>query len=335
MKSTRILLATVTTCTLALASLSGCTTTAQRKEIPTPTKTESYPALRTEQVDPVLKAVNAALEAADKSFDPKDLGGRVAGPALEMRSAQYKMHQKNSNSSPTTLPASSELSTVTSGNSWPRSLLNVTGADKNGAKYVEVIRQSKATDPYQLWQWMQLLPKASLPETDVVARGSKTLDLKDSSKLLLSPEKAINTWAATVFDEKAKNADKVFVDPLMEGKREELKSLKEGIGSAGKVATSISPLEMKKNTLAIDLPAKKGALVATTYTQEVQLTEVASDKPITLSGDVVNLLDDGKVKEKATWNRVICVLLQIPPKNTKGGKIRVVAASEVLTAASK
>ena len=75
--------------------------------------------------------------------------------------------------------------------------------------------------------------------------------------------------------------------------------------------------------------------MATTYTQEVNLTDVASDKPITLSGDVVNLLDNGKITEKATWNRVICVLLQIPPKNTKDGKIRVVAASEVLTAASK
>lgn len=335
MRSTRILLSTAMAGTLALASLSGCTTTAQRKEVPKPTKTVSYPALRTEQVDSVLKAVNAALAVGDKSFDANDLSGRVAGPALKMRSAQYKMHQKNSNSSPTALPASSELATVTSGNDWPRSLINVTGADGNGAKYVEVIRQSKATDPYKLWQWMQLLPKASLPETDVVARGSKTLDIKSDKGLLLSPETAINTWAQTVFDEKAKNADKVFVDPLMEGKREELKSLKEGVGSAGKVATSISPLEIKENTLAIDLPAKNGALVATTYTQEVNLTDVASDKPITLSGDVVNLLDNGKITEKATWNRVICVLLQIPPKNTKDGKIRVVAASEVLTAASK
>lgn len=120
MRSTRILLSTAIACTLALASLSGCTTNAQRKEVPKPTKIQSYPALRTEQVDPVLKAVNAALAAGDKSFDTKALGGRVAGPALEMRSAQYKMHQKNNNSSPTTLPASSELATVTSGNSWPR-----------------------------------------------------------------------------------------------------------------------------------------------------------------------------------------------------------------------
>ena len=75
--------------------------------------------------------------------------------------------------------------------------------------------------------------------------------------------------------------------------------------------------------------------MATTYTQEVKLTDVKQDKPITLSGDVVNLLDNGKVTEKATWSRVICLMIQIPPKNTKDAKVRVIAASEVLTSASK
>ncbi|MFR8480638.1 MAG: hypothetical protein ACLVCI_02290 [Varibaculum timonense] len=335
MRNTRTLLSLTTASCLAIASLAGCTSTAQRKEVPKATQTESYPALQIEQVTPILKAVNAALAAGDSKFDAGKLAPRVGGPALAMRSAQYKMHQKNSQVTPTTLPTSSELATVTSSNSWPRSLINVTGADKNGAKYVQVIRQSKATNPYQLWQWMQLLPKAALPETDVVARGSKTLDVKNDSNLLLSPEAAVTAWAQTVFDQKAKNADKIFVDPLMEGKRQELKALTDGVGNAGKVASTITPSDFKNNTLAINLPAKNGALVATTYTQEVKLTDVKQDKPITLSGDVVNLLDNGKVTEKATWSRVICLMIQIPPKNTKDAKVRVIAASEVLTSASK
>lgn len=335
MKKVRILLSITAASCLTLASLAGCTSAAQRREVPKTTPIETYPALRVEQVDPVMKAVNAALAAGDAKFDAGALKPRVAGPALAMRTAQYQMHQKNNQSVPTALPSSSEITTVTSGNSWPRALINVTGADANGAKYVEIIRQNQATSPYQLWQWMQLLPKASLPETDVVARGSKTLDLNNDANLLFSPEVAVNTWAQTVFNEKAKNADKVFVDPLMEGKRSELKALAEGVGNAGKVASTITPADLKNNTLAINLPAKNGALVATTYTQEVKLTDVAEDKPVTLSGDVVNLLDNGKVTQKASWNRVICVLLQIPPKGTKDGKVRVIAASEVLTAAAK
>lgn len=335
MRKMRVLLSVTAASCLAITSLAGCTSAAQRKEVSNSTPTETYPALRVEQVDPILKAVNSALAAGDAKFDAGALNPRVAGPALAMRTAQYQMHQKNNQALPTALPASSEITTVTSGNKWPRALLNVTGADSNGAKYVEVIRQNQATSPYQLWQWMQLLPKASLPETDVVARGSKTLDLASDANLLLSPEVAVNTWAQTVFDAKAKNANLVFVDPLMEGKRAELKALTEGVGNAGKVASTITPADFKNNTLAINLPAKNGALVATTYTQEVKLTDVAKDKPITLSGDVVNLLDNGKVTQKASWSRVICVLLQIPPKGTKDGKVRVVAASEVLTAAAK
>ena len=335
MRKVRVLLSLTAASCLAITSLAGCTSVAQRKEVPKSTTTATYPALQVEQIDPIIKAVNAALAAGDSKFDAGALKPRVAGPALSMRTAQYQMHQKNNQAVPTALPTSSEITTVTSGNNWPRALLNVTGADSSGAKYVEIIRQNQATSPYQLWQWMQLLPKASLPETDVVARGSKILDLASNSNLLLSPEAAVNTWAQTVFDAKAKNADKVFVDPLMEGKRSELKSLTEGVGNAGKVASTITPADLKNNTLAFNLPAKNGALVATTYTQEVKLTDVAQDKPVTLSGDVVNLLDNGKVTKQASWNRIICVLLQIPPKGTKDGKVRVIAASEVLTAAAK
>ncbi len=335
MRKVRVLLSLTAASCLAITSLAGCTSVAQRKEVPKSTTTATYPALQVEQIDPIIKAVNAALAAGDAKFDAGALKPRVAGPALSMRTAQYQMHQKNNQAVPTALPASSEITTVTSGNNWPRALINVTGADSSGAKFVEIIRQNQATSPYQLWQWMQLLPKASLPETDVVARGSKTLDLASDANLLLSPEAAVNTWAQTVFDAKAKNADKVFVDPLMEGKRSELKSLTEGVGNAGKVASTITAADLKNNTLAISLPEKNGALVATTYTQEVKLTDVAQDKPVTLSGDVVNLLDNGKVTKQASWNRVICVLLQIPPKGTKDGKVRVIAASEVLTAAAK
>ena len=144
MRKMRVLLSVTAASCLAITSLAGCTSAAERKEVPSSSPTETYPALRVEQVDPILKAINSALAAGDAKIDAGALKPRVAGPALTMRTAQYQMHQKNDRAVPTALPASSEITTVTSGNKWPRALLNVTGADSSGAKYVEIIRQNQA-----------------------------------------------------------------------------------------------------------------------------------------------------------------------------------------------
>ena len=95
MRKMRVLLSVTAASCLAITSLAGCTSAAQRKEVPNSTPTETYPALRVEQVDPILKAVNSALAAGDAKFDAGVLNPRVAGPALTMRTAQYQMHQKN------------------------------------------------------------------------------------------------------------------------------------------------------------------------------------------------------------------------------------------------
>src|SRR5699024_6516266 len=81
---------------LAAGLLAACGAEAEPPPAPPTGKelAEPTPAQTTEQITAIVPEVTAAVVAADKALDPKELSPRVTGSAVEFRTAAYEMIEK-------------------------------------------------------------------------------------------------------------------------------------------------------------------------------------------------------------------------------------------------
>lgn len=321
---------------VSLLGISACSKEPQAIEVTQPPKPTPYPALSTENVQAVLRKVNDAVVAGDKANSAAPLKDRVSGSALAMRTAQYKLHAGDKNFKIAPFPTQSEVVTQTASIDWPKAIINVTKADSSNTKYIQVIRQETATDPYRMWQWMRLLPDADetatvIPNTDVVAQGSKLYDPNQAGKLVMSPKQAAQLWAEVSLDKKHKNAKQVVLDKQTEQMRAEQAALAKAIGDSGTLKSTVQLDKPEQNLLSFGVSYDKGALVAVTYRYTTELSGVKKEKPVVLNKAVSTIAGKtAKITSSGSWTSLVTVLLWVPAKEAKSQKIQALGADQVL-----
>ncbi|MEO0313260.1 MAG: hypothetical protein RL140_490 [Actinomycetota bacterium] len=176
---------------LTFAMLTGCAT----GSAPTPTPTASTgldtlkPAsLQLGQIRRIVTQVAAVAKKADEANNATGLLSRFVGPALEIRQSAYSLIKKSKKAPALeTISASPlTLSLPEATDTWPRTLMVVTGVQKDKLPILMVLEQSEPRRQYMVTHVSTLISGVKLPEVPAVKDGGIAVK-PDSAYLQLQP----------------------------------------------------------------------------------------------------------------------------------------------------
>ena len=157
--------------------VSGCAP-ASSAPIPTPTNKSQIAAkpaaLQLGQIRRIVTSVASIAKVSDQTLNSGQLLSRFAGPALEMRQAAYSLLKKTQKA-PTPDPIYSSpltLSLPAATDTWPRTLMVVSGTQKNRLPILLVLRQNDPRSQYLVWYSTTLISGVKLPAVPAVNQGS-------------------------------------------------------------------------------------------------------------------------------------------------------------------
>lgn len=269
--------------------VTGCAP-ASSSNTPTPTATTdtvSKPAsLQLGQIRRIVTNVARVAKSADATNSAAQLIPRFSGPALEMRQAAYSLLRKSKKaaalepifSSPLTLSLPSATDT------WPRTLMVVSGTAEKRLPSMLVLRQMSPREQYRVWYTTTLISGVELPEVPGVEAGSVPVT-SDSAYLSVAPTE-LPTVYGSVIDKGsaspyARDFDLVgdsFYNQVSKIQKDQLKSIKKATLRYKHILADVTPLGLAT--------ADGGALVA------VYMKDITRIKPTkSNSGIAVNSIE--------------------------------------------
>lgn len=176
---------------LTFALLSGCSTSTPANEPPSPNSTVDAlkPAsLQLGQIRRIVTQVAAVAKKADEANSATELQARFTGPALEIRQSAYSLIKKSKKAPALEVISSSPLtlSLPEATDTWPRTLMVVTGVQKDKLPILMVLQQSEPRRQYQVTHVSTLISGVKLPDVPSVKDGGIAVQ-PDSAYLQLQP----------------------------------------------------------------------------------------------------------------------------------------------------
>ncbi len=204
-----------TALTASSLSLSGCAPEYENPILsPSPAAAPDTltPVMDAAQLERILGDITRVVAEADQAFSRDALDVRVGGPALTMRRAFYNLAQRSEDPVPPEkiLSEPVQLFLPSATDSWPRSVMVVTGQAPDTALQLLVLRQETPRDQYLLWSYSTLLPEIEFPE--VAAAEAGAVALKTDTKFLLMPPKDLPQAVGDILNKGAESAFTLFID---------------------------------------------------------------------------------------------------------------------------
>lgn len=291
------------------------------------TAAPGFPNLLDSQVERIAASLATVVASGDNAKDAKALEPRVAGMALEMRTANYKIRAKvSSQAAPEPVNGSPLLAKVVSTTeAWPRTAMFVTQGENNTLPQLLTLVQASARENYKLTNATPLLPGQTFPSVD--KEGSAEVPLDSATGLLMSPKAAIAALSdrLTKEDSKFKGSfnDSVYVTSVFDLQKKVSEGAKDAsyvFSHAGNLDTAVSlrtadggAMVIVGNTFGIDASSKENATLT-----------VGEDAAVFTGG-----------RETTTGfklNYAEPVVMYIPP--TADGKITILSATRALVGGS-
>jgi hypothetical protein len=176
------------------------------------------PAVTVPQLERIVKRISVTATDADTKADPALAAQRFAGPALELRTANYAIRAKKTDQPPlTAIPAGPiVLSLPQATDMWPRSVTAVIQPPKDaqGAAQAPIaltMVQKTARDNYLVTYAVSLEPKAKVPDLAPASIGSAVVP-PDSKLLKLPPKDIAAAYADVLMNGNASKSAALF-DP--------------------------------------------------------------------------------------------------------------------------
>ncbi|MEN0086043.1 MAG: hypothetical protein AAGC66_14860 [Leifsonia sp.] len=187
-------------------ALTGCTTGTDAATTPTKTATplateapdakdQLPPAVTVPQLERIVKRISESAAAADAKASPDLAKARFAGPALQLRTANYAIRAKKADEPALpAIPASPiVLSLPQATDAWPRTVAAVIDSPKDAkgnaqAPIALTMVQETPRDNYKVEYAVSLEPKAKVPNLAPASIGSAVVP-PDSKLLALPPAK--------------------------------------------------------------------------------------------------------------------------------------------------
>ena len=313
------------------------TTSADSTQAVEPAAVEA-PAIKEGQAKRIIADVAAVAAKADKANNAKLLSSRFAGPALERRTAAYKIHKADSKQDPLlTIPSGPVRVTLPSLSAdWPRTVFAVVQGD-DAEEVPTVAFMLIQDDPranYKVHYVMNLEPGSVLPELASAAVGTARVP-EDFKFLTLQPDQVAAAYG----------------DILMKGKKSKSFALFDAEGDTLRTAVGVEAKKARQKKLpdtakltfangvgtgqtVVMTTNDSGAIVA------VELTESETVKPVE-SGAAVNAPKDVKAllgksqSTKGIQAEYADQLLFYVPSLAAGGTIKLLGYSQGLIDASE
>ena len=291
---------------------------------PDPVPAVPPPVLSVAQSTAVLGSIKAVLAAGDANLSDVALGTRLSGPALAIRSAEYKLDLGTGGVRvPTMLPMTAQALITPQTTTWPRSELVVTvQSDNLQSPRLLVLRQDSPRDQYKLWGWTRLLAGVKMPRTADPALGSPPL-APDASGFVASPQDVVAHYVDVLSHGTASAyADEFEPDEYRTGLASSLALLQQGLSQVGTVADSytVAPGELVSMATATG-----GALVVAGITTVTTATVTVAGASFTLGATEAALAGAGDVKQSETITWSDMVAFYVPPSGS-GQRVTVLAA---------
>ncbi|MGA7205352.1 MAG: hypothetical protein WBX27_12055 [Specibacter sp.] len=291
------------------------------------TATPGFPVLLDSQVERIATAVATVATAGDNAKNAKELESRVAGMALEVRAANYKIRSKLA-TQPAPEPVNSAkllARVVTTSSAWPRSAMFVTKGDNNALPQLLTLVQNSAREQYKLVKATPLLPGQTFPTVD--KEGSNEVPLDSATGLLMSPKAAIAALSdrLTKSDSKfsASFKDSLYISSVLAAQATVLKEAKDASNIFSHTANDASAVAMST--------ADGGAMVVVGYTFGIDATSKA-DAKLTIGPDAAALAGGSETTKGFVLSYAEPVVMYIPPADSKG-QITIVSATRDLVGA--
>lgn len=319
----------------ALALAAGCLAAcAQELPQPDPAPAAQTPsaALDADRLERILGEVQATVDEADEALDPALLEERVAGPALEKRTAEYALAKASEGEyAPTPLTMDTQVDAVAATESFPRTVVSVSQIPEGGnLPLLTVLRQEDARSQYKLWGWAELFPGVEMPPTATPDTGSPEVPA-DAEGLVLSPEQTVAAFAERLGNPDAENADLFTEDPFTESYRNRVAEWNTLIEAAGEASASAAPGPHGVAALAT---VDGGAVVVGTVAWDLTIRKTVAGSTLRMGADIGALMgDDTEVRGTVTGRYLATVAFYVPPAGEE--QIQVLGASQALTEVSR
>lgn len=300
------------------AAASGTASASATAAASTPAATGS-PELVLTQVERIAADLATVVSSGDSAKNAKELSSRVAGLALQSRTANYKIRAKDSSYAAPEPVAASKLLTYVSPNAgtFPRTAIVVTQGTDNKLPQVLVMVQESARENYKLTQQSPLLPGQTFPEINVGNVASLATDSKDG--LAMSPKDAVAALADVLGNSNSKFASTFATSLLIT----DTKAYREKVAKASESTTVKFTATAADGSVTAMQTKDGGALVVAGYTLVIDSTPKDGAKA-NLEDKSLIALAGGSSSEKGTVvDYSQPVILYIPPASASDAKITV------------
>lgn len=299
---------------------------------PDPTAPEAAPVLTEDRVESILAELQDTLAEADEQRDAELLTGRLTGPALEMRRAEYQLSEAaDEDRVPTVLSTASQVQVIAATEEWPRSLFVVSEIPEGeNLPLLLVLTQEDPRSQYKLAAWMPLLPGAATPPMARADTGSQPVP-PDATGLRLAPQEVVAQYGELLAG--GEDEDELFAtDPFRERYVQAVSQLAETVEVAGELDQDF---EVVEGTVAAMATAQGGALVVGVLRNELTLTRTVEGATLRAAGDIGILLgEDNRVDGMVTAEFLFPVAFDVPAAETDE-PIAVIGAQQVITGVSR
>jgi hypothetical protein len=338
--------ATVPIVAVGALVLAGCTAVSpsaslapSKRPVPTATVRLPSPAVTEVQVSRIIKRIADVTAKADTELDPTLAATRLAGPALELRAANYVVRKKSPK-----LPA---IAPIPSGpvvltlpqqtDTWPRTVIAVVQnkADKTVAPLALALVQDDPRSNYKVNYAITLLPKLAFPHVAAETVGAPRLS-PDIGVLSLQPGLVAAAYGDILLKDSASpsyglfeaTGDSLRAQVGLAAKKAEIKKLP----TTARLTFGASPGPGQVIALATN---DSGAIVA------VDLNETKTVRPVK-AGAVVNSKGAiATLSGKSTSSKGLVatygdqLLFYVPSATDKSKKIVLLGFSQGLIAAKE
>lgn len=282
------------------------------------------PVLSVTQSTSVLDKIGAVLADGDTNLSDAGLPARLSGPALAIRSAEYRIALGTAGErQPTLLPMKAQALITSQTDTWPRYELVVTEQpDDLQSPRLLVLRQADARSAYTLWAWTRLLAAVKMPATADPKEGSALL-APDAPGLLLTPSDTLAQYVDVLTNGDASpHAPSFQADEYRAGLASSLALLKQSLAQVGTVEDTYAAAP---DQLVALRTATGGALVIGGITTTTTAKVTVAGATFNLRPTEASLAGVSVVSQSETITWADLVAFYVPPAGA-GTTVQVLAA---------
>jgi hypothetical protein len=325
-------------------ALAGCSTPGDAPSSPTPSASSvgesadlDSPAVTGPQVKRILMRISETLIAADEAKDATAAATRLAGPALELRSANYVIRTADAAiAAPAPIPTGSvDVLLPEQNDGWPRAVFAVVTDANNptAAPTAVLLTQESPRENYKVHYTMAL--DHDLPKVAPASIGATRLQ-NDSKLLLLQPDQLAVQYGDVLLKGKESEFFDVFAS--------EGDNLQAALGPEYKAARNA---ELQPSAIAEFSDAAgpgsivsfatndSGALVAVDLRENENRRPVEAGAAITSQGEVKALSGKSQSTRGFATSFAVQILFYVPPATAPDQKIKVLGFSQGLVSAAE